>query len=126
MLRSPNLEKGRELRGRGNLEFLSDGDVIRILQLVLVSVENPHVFLGVSVELLADLRQRISLFYRIAPIGCRQGCIHREIRRDVVEPGINSLDSSRRIYSPPPSMGAAPLMKQLAILLMQVGDLYAL
>src|SRR5262245_3472938 len=47
--------------GSGNGQYLTDLDLVRVLQLVLVGVEDLHVLVGVAVVLLADLRQRVAL-----------------------------------------------------------------
>ena len=47
---------GLELATNGNDEFLADLDFIRIVQLILVGLENPRVIVCVSVELFCDLR----------------------------------------------------------------------
>src|SRR4051794_14559634 len=47
---------------RRNRQLLARTYVVRVLQTVFVRVENPHVHVRVTIELLADLRQRVTGF----------------------------------------------------------------
>jgi ActR/RegA family two-component response regulator len=58
-------------RSGGNVQGLSRFDLVRIGQLIAIGLEDLHVLVGVAVELLADLRQRIARLDRVGlPGGC--------------------------------------------------------
>src|SRR5688500_16601336 len=56
----------RLLVARWHVQFLAHLNLVRILQFVLVSIEDAHVLICISIKLLADLGQGIAGLHRIA------------------------------------------------------------
>src|SRR5262249_17168620 len=51
-----------------NLQFLSGVHVVWIFKFVFICIEDAHVIVGISIELLADLRQCISWLHDVSLI----------------------------------------------------------
>jgi len=63
-------------------QLLTDLNLVGVVQCAAISVEDTHVFVRVAIELLADLRERIARFDRIALTATSTAdcCAHRTAR----------------------------------------------
>src|SRR5882724_7742496 len=60
-----------------NRQLLTRTYVVRVFQTVLVCIENPHVLVRVTIELFADLRQRVTGFDSIGLDGLPAATAYR-------------------------------------------------
>jgi len=64
---------------RGNHEVLTNLNLVRVIQLIAVRIKDPHVLIGIAVELFTDLRKVVAALDLVGlarTLTSARGCAH--------------------------------------------------